>query len=68
VKAADQQFGGLAYGTVVLLATVVANKQRREKAIEEMLEEITYAFPDSVLFKSCDQCRVCVGSSSKCLS
>ncbi|KAF1838473.1 hypothetical protein BDW02DRAFT_594721 [Decorospora gaudefroyi] len=40
MKAADQQFGGLACGTVVLLATVAVNKQQREEAIEEMLEEI----------------------------
>jgi hypothetical protein len=45
VKAADQQFGGLAYGTVVLLATVAVNKKRREESIEGMLAEIAYAFP-----------------------
>lgn len=45
VKAADQQFGGLAYGTIILLATVAVNKQRREDAIEEILVDITHDFP-----------------------
>lgn len=45
VKAADQQFGGLAYGTVSLLVTVAVNKQAREETLEEALEELTYAFP-----------------------
>lgn len=45
VKAADQQYGGLAYGTVSLLLSAVVYKQRREEAIEEALEELAYAFP-----------------------
>lgn len=45
IKSADQQFGGLAYGTVVLLAAVAVQKQRREDTIEEFLEELSYAFP-----------------------
>jgi hypothetical protein len=45
VKAADQQFGGLAYGTVTLLAAVAVIKQRREESIEEVLEELAHAFP-----------------------
>ncbi|KAJ8110720.1 hypothetical protein OPT61_g6505 [Boeremia exigua] len=45
VKAADQQFGGLAYGTVSVLATVAAHKTEREDFIEEVLEELAHAFP-----------------------
>lgn len=45
VKAADQQYGGLAYGTLSLLLNVAVNKQRREEAIEEALEELGSAFP-----------------------
>ena len=45
MKAADSQYGGLAYGTVSLLLSVAVHKQRREEAIEEALEELTYAFP-----------------------
>ncbi|KAH6621736.1 hypothetical protein C7974DRAFT_414441 [Boeremia exigua] len=45
VKAADQQFGGLAYGTVSILATVAVNKAEREEFIEEVLEELAHAFP-----------------------
>ncbi|KAF1969456.1 hypothetical protein BU23DRAFT_557637 [Bimuria novae-zelandiae CBS 107.79] len=45
VKGADQQFGGLAYGTVSVLLNVAVQKQRREEAIEEALEELAYAFP-----------------------
>ena len=45
VKAADQQYGGLAYGTVSLLVSVTVHKQQREEAIEEAIEELTYQFP-----------------------
>ena len=45
VKAMDQQAGGLAYGTVMVLATVAVNKRKREEAIEEALEELSHAFP-----------------------
>jgi hypothetical protein len=45
VKAADQQYGGLAYGTVALLATTAVLKQRREEAIQNVLEELSQAFP-----------------------
>lgn len=45
VKAADQQFGGLAYGTVSVLATVAVRKVEQEDLIEEVLEELTHAFP-----------------------
>ncbi|KAI9693538.1 MAG: hypothetical protein M1820_009190 [Bogoriella megaspora] len=45
VKAADQQYGGLAYGTISLLVSVAAHKRQREEAIEDALEELAYAFP-----------------------
>lgn len=45
LKGADQQFGGLAYGTVSILLGVAIQKQKREEAIEEALEELSYAFP-----------------------
>ncbi|KAL9082220.1 MAG: hypothetical protein Q9165_008928, partial [Trypethelium subeluteriae] len=45
IKAADQQYGGLAYGTVSLLLSVAVHKQQREEAIAEALEELAYAFP-----------------------
>ncbi|KAJ8114627.1 hypothetical protein OPT61_g3538 [Boeremia exigua] len=45
VKSADQQFGGLAYGTVALVATVAVLKQQRENSIERALEELSHAFP-----------------------
>ena len=45
IKSADQQYGGLAYGTVSLLLSVAVHKQRREEAIEEALDELAYAFP-----------------------
>lgn len=45
VKGADQQYGGLAYGTLSVLLTVAVRKNQREGAIEDALEELTYAFP-----------------------
>ena len=45
VKGADQQFGGLAYGTVSVFATVAVRKAEREDLIEEVLEELAHAFP-----------------------
>lgn len=45
VRAADQTFGGLAYGTLMLLVTTAVNKQSREDAIEEAMEELALAFP-----------------------
>ena len=45
VKAADQQFGGLAYGTVSVLVTVAVRKVEHEDLIEEVLEELAHAFP-----------------------
>jgi hypothetical protein len=38
-KATDQQYGGLAYGTVVLFAAIAANKQRREDAVDDVLDQ-----------------------------
>ena len=45
IKSADQQFGGLAYGTVSILATVAVRKTEHEDLIEEILEELAHAFP-----------------------
>jgi hypothetical protein len=45
IKGADQQYGGLAYGTVMLMTSVAVHKQKREESIEEALEELAYAFP-----------------------
>ena len=45
IKSADQQFGGLAYGTVSVLATVAVRKTEHEDLIEEILEELAHAFP-----------------------
>jgi hypothetical protein len=49
IKSADQQFGGLAYGTVSVLATVAVRKTEHEDLIEEVLEEVleelAHAFP-----------------------
>lgn len=45
LKSVDQQFGGLAYGTVSVLATVAVKKAERDELIEEVLEELAHAFP-----------------------
>ncbi|KXT00823.1 hypothetical protein AC578_2975 [Pseudocercospora eumusae] len=45
VRAADQQYGGLAYGTLSLLLSVAAHKSQREEAIEEAMEELSFACP-----------------------
>lgn len=45
VKAADQQFGGLAYGTVSVLATVAVKKLEHEELIVDVLQELALAFP-----------------------
>ncbi|XP_014551172.1 hypothetical protein COCVIDRAFT_31240 [Bipolaris victoriae FI3] len=45
VKSADEQFGGLAYGTVALVVAVAVLKQQREESIERVLEELSHAFP-----------------------
>jgi hypothetical protein len=45
IKSADQQFGGLAYGTIVLLAEVAVIKEQREETVQEVLEELGSAFP-----------------------
>ncbi|KAG9200487.1 hypothetical protein G6514_006998 [Epicoccum nigrum] len=45
IRSADQQFGGLAYGTVSILATIAVRKTEHEELIEEVLEELSHAFP-----------------------
>lgn len=45
VKAADQHYGGLAYGTLSVFLSVAVHKDQREEAIEDALEELAYAFP-----------------------
>lgn len=52
VKAADQQYGGLAYGTLSVFLSVAAHKDQREEAIEDALEELTYAFPRLEILQS----------------
>ena len=44
-KAADQQYGGLAYGTLSLLLCVVARKSQHEETYLDSFEELSYAFP-----------------------
>lgn len=45
VKGADQQYGGLAYGTLSVLLGVAVHKSQREEVIEDTLEELHFAFP-----------------------
>lgn len=45
VKAADQQYGGLAYGTLSILLSVYVHKSQREEALLEGFEELKHAFP-----------------------
>lgn len=45
VKAADNQFGGLAYGTLAIFLKVAATKQGRDDLLEEEIREITRYFP-----------------------
>ncbi|PPJ51253.1 hypothetical protein CBER1_08182 [Cercospora berteroae] len=52
VKAADQQYGGFAYGTMSVLLSVVVHKDKRENDIEDALEELTYAFPRLAMLRS----------------
>ncbi|KAK3712290.1 hypothetical protein LTR37_009152 [Vermiconidia calcicola] len=54
VKAADNQYGGLAYGTLSLLLSVAVHKQRREESLEQALEKLTYSFPQLVTLKKLD--------------
>lgn len=44
-KGADQQYGGLAYGTLSLLLSVVVRKSKHEEAYLDSFEELGYAFP-----------------------
>jgi hypothetical protein len=45
MKSADQQVGGLAYGTIMLLVSVAVNKQKHEDWREGVLKELSFAFP-----------------------
>ncbi|KAF9699864.1 hypothetical protein EKO04_002675 [Ascochyta lentis] len=45
VKSVDQQIGGLAYGTIMLLVSVAVNKQKHDDWREAVLKELSYAFP-----------------------
>ena len=45
VKGADQQYGGLAYGTLSILLSVAVRKQQKEDGLEDALEELRFAFP-----------------------
>lgn len=45
IKGADQQYGGLAYGTLAALLAVPVNKDQHERVIEEALDEFSLAFP-----------------------
>lgn len=44
-KAADQQYGGLAYGTLSVMLCVFVHKTQREEALDEGFEELNVAFP-----------------------
>ncbi|KAF1818381.1 uncharacterized protein K489DRAFT_97079 [Dissoconium aciculare CBS 342.82] len=44
-KAADQQYGGIAFGTISLLLSVVVHKAQREQTLEDAFEEISSNLP-----------------------
>lgn len=44
-KAADQHYGGLAYGTLSLLVTVFVRKSKHEDDYLDAFDELSYAFP-----------------------
>ncbi|KAH7063105.1 hypothetical protein B0J12DRAFT_735033 [Macrophomina phaseolina] len=44
-KAADNQFGGLAYGTLSIFLRVASRKQEREEMLESQMREINRYFP-----------------------
>ena len=54
-QAADQQYGGIAYGTLSLLLSVFVHKTQREDALEAGFEELSFAFPRLATLK--DLCR-----------
>jgi len=45
MKGADQQFGGLAYGTLSIFLAVPIHKDTYERDIEEALDEFGLSFP-----------------------
>ena len=45
VRAADDQYGGLAYGTLSVFIGVFVRKTQREEKLMEGFEELSYAFP-----------------------
>lgn len=45
VRAADDQYGGLAYGTLSVFLGVFVRKTQREERLIEGFEELSYAFP-----------------------
>jgi hypothetical protein len=45
MKAADEQYGGLAYGTLSVFASVFVNKTKKEEGLVEGFDELSYAFP-----------------------
>jgi hypothetical protein len=45
VKAADEQYGGLAYGTLSVFVSVFVNKTKKEEGLVEGFDELSYAFP-----------------------
>ncbi|KAI9767607.1 MAG: hypothetical protein M1839_004464 [Geoglossum umbratile] len=45
VKAADQQYGGLAYGTLSLFLSVAVMKEQQEETIENGLKRLSLEFP-----------------------
>jgi len=51
VKAADQQFGGLAWGTLSVFLSIAARKQEREDEISRALVEFSNHFPRLKILK-----------------
>jgi hypothetical protein len=45
VRAADEQYGGLAYGTLSVFVSVFVNKTNKEEGLVEGFDELAYAFP-----------------------
>ncbi|KAL8907851.1 MAG: hypothetical protein Q9207_001175 [Kuettlingeria erythrocarpa] len=45
VKVADNQYGGLAYGTLSLFLSVAVNKEQQEEMIEDAIGELALNFP-----------------------
>ncbi|KAL9024102.1 MAG: hypothetical protein Q9196_006758, partial [Gyalolechia fulgens] len=45
VKVADNQYGGLAYGTLSLFLSVAVHKEQQEETIEDAIEELALNFP-----------------------